>query len=51
MTFGWLVDGIFRKVDKRGRDVQSFLKEEIADKYGNKILFYIKYYGQRCHKK
>uniref|UniRef100_A0A8R1TUB8 Beta-lactamase domain-containing protein n=1 Tax=Onchocerca volvulus TaxID=6282 RepID=A0A8R1TUB8_ONCVO len=34
LTFGWLVDGIFRKVDEKGRSIKTFLQEEIADKYG-----------------
>ncbi|KAM3726826.1 Beta-lactamase domain-containing protein [Dirofilaria immitis] len=34
VTFGWLVDGIFRKVDEKGRSVKTFLQEEIANKYG-----------------
>lgn len=34
ITFGWLVDGVFRKADEYGRDVKTFFKEEIADKYG-----------------
>uniref|UniRef100_A0A915PKJ7 Beta-lactamase-related domain-containing protein n=1 Tax=Setaria digitata TaxID=48799 RepID=A0A915PKJ7_9BILA len=34
VTFGWLVDGIFRKVEEKGRSIKTFLQEEIADKYG-----------------
>ncbi|VBB35015.1 unnamed protein product [Acanthocheilonema viteae] len=34
VTFGWLIDGIFRKVDEKGRNIKTFLQEEIADKYG-----------------
>ncbi|OZC05024.1 beta-lactamase [Onchocerca flexuosa] len=34
LTFGWLVDGIFRRVDEKGRSIKTFLQEEIADKYG-----------------
>ncbi|VDK77281.1 unnamed protein product [Litomosoides sigmodontis] len=34
VTFGWLIDGIFRKVDEKGRTIKAFLQEEIADKYG-----------------
>ncbi|VDD91566.1 unnamed protein product, partial [Enterobius vermicularis] len=38
ITFGWLVDGVFRKADEYGRDVKTFFKEEIADKYGLDIV-------------
>ncbi|VDM94998.1 unnamed protein product [Thelazia callipaeda] len=34
LTFGWLLDGIFRNVDEKGRDMKTFLREEIAHKYG-----------------
>uniref|UniRef100_A0A0R3RS53 Beta-lactamase domain-containing protein n=1 Tax=Elaeophora elaphi TaxID=1147741 RepID=A0A0R3RS53_9BILA len=34
VTFGWLIDGIFRKVDEKGRNIKTFFQEEIANKYG-----------------
>ncbi|VDM23822.1 unnamed protein product [Toxocara canis] len=34
ITFGWLVDGIVRKVDEKGRDIRTFFREEVAEKYG-----------------
>ncbi|CAG9538712.1 unnamed protein product [Cercopithifilaria johnstoni] len=37
LTFGWLIDGVFRKVDEKGRNIKTFLQEEIADKYGINI--------------
>uniref|UniRef100_A0A183EJF8 PGG domain-containing protein n=1 Tax=Gongylonema pulchrum TaxID=637853 RepID=A0A183EJF8_9BILA len=33
MTFGWLVDGVFRKVDERGRSIKDFFQEEIANNH------------------
>ncbi|CAJ0602936.1 unnamed protein product [Cylicocyclus nassatus] len=34
VTFGFILDGIVRRVDKKGRDVRTFLKEEVSDAHG-----------------
>ncbi|VDK52530.1 unnamed protein product [Anisakis simplex] len=34
ITFGWLVDGIVRKADVKHRDVKTFFREEVSQKYG-----------------
>uniref|UniRef100_A0AC34F071 Beta-lactamase-related domain-containing protein n=1 Tax=Panagrolaimus sp. ES5 TaxID=591445 RepID=A0AC34F071_9BILA len=34
VTYGWLIDGIIRSVDPKGRTLKQFFKEEIAQPYG-----------------
>uniref|UniRef100_A0A1I7ZDZ7 Beta-lactamase domain-containing protein n=1 Tax=Steinernema glaseri TaxID=37863 RepID=A0A1I7ZDZ7_9BILA len=34
ITYGWLVDGLVRKVDPFGRDLRTFFREEIAEPHG-----------------
>lgn len=36
LSFGWILDGLMRRVDEKGRTVGEFLKEEIVDKQGKK---------------
>ncbi|CAI4232814.1 unnamed protein product [Auanema sp. JU1783] len=33
LTFGWLIDQVFRRIDPNKRTIGVFFKEEIADKY------------------
>ncbi|KHJ80630.1 hypothetical protein OESDEN_19693 [Oesophagostomum dentatum] len=33
VTFGFIVDGIIRRVDPKGRDLKTFLREEITEPY------------------
>uniref|UniRef100_F1L324 Beta-lactamase domain-containing protein 2 n=2 Tax=Ascaris TaxID=6251 RepID=F1L324_ASCSU len=34
ITFGWLLDGIVQKADEKGRNIRTFFREEVAEKYG-----------------
>ncbi|KAF8360416.1 hypothetical protein PRIPAC_87339, partial [Pristionchus pacificus] len=34
LSFGWILDGLMRRADEKGRTVGEFLKEEIVDKLG-----------------
>ncbi|VDM54205.1 unnamed protein product, partial [Angiostrongylus costaricensis] len=38
LTFGFLVDCIIRRVDKKGRDLKTFFLEEIARPNGKLII-------------
>lgn len=39
LTYGWLVDQIIRRVDRKGRGIGQFFQEEVAIPYG--LLFYL----------
>ncbi|GMT15582.1 hypothetical protein PFISCL1PPCAC_6879, partial [Pristionchus fissidentatus] len=39
LTFGWILDGLMRRVDEKGRSVGEFLKEEIVAAHGLEDVF------------
>ncbi|GMR37290.1 hypothetical protein PMAYCL1PPCAC_07485, partial [Pristionchus mayeri] len=39
LSFGWIMDGLMRRADEKGRTVGQFIKEEILDKYGIQEIF------------
>ncbi|GMS85011.1 hypothetical protein PENTCL1PPCAC_7186, partial [Pristionchus entomophagus] len=39
LSFGWILDGLMRSVDEKGRSVGEFLKDEIIDKQGIEDVF------------
>ncbi|KAK5986777.1 Beta-lactamase domain-containing protein, partial [Trichostrongylus colubriformis] len=33
ITFGWLIDQVFCRIDKKGRTIAEFFREEVQEKY------------------